>query len=68
MSRQSAKSQISEPEAFSQRLTAALVAADIVVSATMVQREFNFLSPQAPVSAHTARKWFVKKFFSKIKI
>ena len=59
MPRQSAKSQISEPEAFSQRLTAALVAADIVVSATVVQREFNLLSPQAPVSVHAARKWIM---------
>jgi hypothetical protein len=59
MPRQSAKSQISEPEAFSQRLTAALVASDIVVSATVVQREFNALSPQAPVSAHAARKWIM---------
>jgi transcriptional regulator with XRE-family HTH domain len=59
MPRQSAKSQISEPEAFSQRLNAALVASDIVVSATAVQREFNALSPQAPVSAHAVRKWIL---------
>ena len=59
MPRQSAKSKISEPEAFSQRLTAALVASDIVVSATVVQREFNLLSPQAPVSVHAARKWIM---------
>ncbi len=57
MPRRSANPKISEPQAFAQRLTAALVASNIVVSPTVVQRDYNKLSPHAPVSAHGVRKW-----------
>jgi ATP/maltotriose-dependent transcriptional regulator MalT len=46
-----------ERTAFAQRLNAALAAADVPASATVVQREFNIRNPQQPVTIHAARKW-----------
>ena len=48
-----------ERETFAQRLNAALAAADIPPSATELQRQFNALSPQQPVTVHAARKWLM---------
>lgn len=48
-----------ERAAFAQRLNAALSAAGIQASATEVQRQFNALSPQQPVTTHAARKWIM---------
>ncbi len=56
MPSQSAKSAISQPQAFALRLKAALVASEIVFGATVVQREFNAPSLQAAVSAHAVLK------------
>ena len=50
---------LTEPQAFAQRLRAALVAADIAVSPTSVQRKFNALSGDVPLSVHAVRKWIV---------
>ena len=46
-----------ERAVFAQRLNAALAAADVPASATVVQREFNIRNPQQPVTNHAARKW-----------
>jgi hypothetical protein len=46
-----------ERTAFAQRLNAALAAADVPTSATVVQREFNARNPEQPVTSHAARKW-----------
>ena len=51
--------ELSEPQAFAQRLRAALTAADVPVSATQVQRKFNALSGDAAISVHAVRKWIV---------
>ncbi len=51
--------ELSEPQAFAQRLTAALVAADIAVSPTVIHRKFNAISGDAPVSVHAVRKWIM---------
>ena len=51
--------ELSEPQAFAQRLTAALVAADIAVSPTTLQRKFNAVSGDAAVSVHAVRKWIM---------
>ena len=51
--------ELSEPQAFAQRLRAALVAADVAVSPTTVQRKFNAVSGDAPVSVHAVRKWIM---------
>ena len=48
-----------ERSAFAQRLQSALVAADVPVSATVVQRAFNAGSGQSPITVHAARKWLV---------
>ena len=50
---------LTEPQAFAQRLRAALTAADVAVSPTAVQRKFNALSGDAAISVHAARKWIV---------
>ena len=50
---------LTEPQAFAQRLNAALVAADVAVSPTTVQRKFNALSGDAPLSVHAVRKWIM---------
>ncbi len=49
----------SEPQAFAQCRNAALVAADVAVSPTTVQRKFNAVSGDAPVSVHAVRKWIM---------
>jgi hypothetical protein len=59
MSRPLPKTAVQEREAFARRLNAALAAADIPSSATEVQRQFNALSPQHPVTIHAARKWIM---------
>jgi hypothetical protein len=60
MPRRSAKQpELSEPQAFAQRLRAALAAADVAVSQTVIQRKFNALSGDAPISVHAVRKWLV---------
>ncbi len=51
--------ELSEPQAFAQRLTAALVAAGVAVSPTTVQRKFNSLTPDKPVTVHAVRKWIM---------
>ena len=51
--------ELSESQAFAQRLRAALTAADTPVSATQVQRKFNALSGDAAISVHAVRKWIV---------
>ena len=50
---------LTEPQAFAQRLSAAVVAADVAVSLTTVQRKFNAISGDAPVSVHAVRKWIM---------
>jgi len=59
MSRLLPKTAEQERETFAQRLNAALAAADIPPSATELQRQFNALSPQQPVTVHAARKWLI---------
>ena len=61
MSRAKARVQTAEQErsAFAQRLQSALVAADVPVSATLVQQEFNARSGQPAITAHAARKWLM---------
>ena len=59
MPRQSEKLKLDEQQAFAQRLRTALVATDIVVSATVVQREFNALSADKTVTTHAVRKWIM---------
>ena len=51
--------ELTEPQAFAQRLRAALTAADIAVSPTTLQRKFNAVSGDAPVSVHAVRKWIM---------
>jgi hypothetical protein len=51
--------ELTEPQAFAKRLTAALTAADVAVSPTAVQRKFNALSGDAAISVHAVRKWIV---------
>jgi AraC-like DNA-binding protein len=51
--------ELTEPQAFAQRLRAALTAADVAVSPTTVQRKFNAVSGDAPVSVHAVRKWIM---------
>ena len=46
-----------ERKAFTQRVTAALAAADLPVSATVLQRAFNAKSNQPTISIHAVRKW-----------
>ena len=61
--------ELTESQAFAQRLHAALTAADVAVSPTAVQRKFNAVSGDAAISVHAVRKWIVvKKFFLKLKI
>jgi len=55
------KPQLSESQAFAQRLTAALDAADVEVSPTAIQRTFNALSGDALISVHAVRKWIVRE-------
>jgi hypothetical protein len=50
---------LTEPQAFAQRLRAALVAAGVAVSPTTLQRKFNAVSGDAPVSVHAVRKWIM---------
>ena len=50
---------LTEPQAFAQRLRAALVAAGVVVSPTTLQRKFNAVSGDAAVSVHAVRKWIM---------
>ena len=50
---------LTEPQAFAQRLNAALVAAGVAVSPTTVQRKFNSLTPDKPVTVHAVRKWIM---------
>ena len=51
--------ELTEPQAFAPSLRAALTAADVAVSPTTVQRKFNALSGDAPVSVHAVRKWIM---------
>ena len=44
---------------FSQRLSASLEVAGIPPSATILQREYNRRSDQAPITTHAARKWLM---------
>ena len=50
---------LTEPQAFAHRLRAAMVAAAVAVSPTAVQRKFNAVSGDAPVSVHAVRKWIM---------
>jgi hypothetical protein len=59
MPRTAKQPELSEPQAFAQRLRAALTAADVPVSPTAVQRKFNALSGDAAISVHAVRKWIV---------
>ena len=59
MPRTAKQTEMSEPQAFAHRLTAALVAADVAVNPTTVQRKFNAISGAAPVSVHAVRKWIM---------
>ena len=59
MSRTVKQPGLTEPQAFAQRLRAALTAADVPVSATQVQRKFNAVSGDAAISVHAVRKWIV---------
>ena len=59
MPRKAKQPALTEPQAFAQRLTAALVAADVAESPTAVQRKFNAVSGDAPVSVHAVRKWIM---------
>ena len=59
MSRLLPKTAEQQREPFARRLNAALAAADISPSATELQRQFNALSPQQPVTVHAARKWLM---------
>jgi len=59
MPRTAKQSELTEPQVFAQRLRAALTAADVPVSATQVQRRFNALSGDAPLSVHAVRKWIM---------
>ena len=59
MKRQAKQPELSESQGFAQRLRAALVAADVAVSATVVQRKFNALSGDAAISVHAVRNWIV---------
>jgi hypothetical protein len=59
MPRTAKQPELTEPQAFAQRLRAALTAADVAVSPTTVQRKFNALSGDAPVSVHGIRKWIM---------
>ena len=44
---------------FSQRLTSSLEVVGIPPSATILQREYNRRSDQAPITTHAARKWLM---------
>lgn len=59
MPRTAKQPELTEPQAFAQRLRAALVAAGVAVSPTTLQRKFNAVSGDAPVSVHAVRKWIM---------
>ena len=59
MPRTAKQPELTESQAFAQRLRAALTAADVAVSPTAVQRKFNALTGDTPISVHAVRKWIV---------
>ena len=59
MPRTAKQPELTESQAFAQRLRAALTAADVAVSPTAVQRKFNALTGDTPISVHAVRKWIM---------
>jgi AraC-like DNA-binding protein len=59
MPRTAKQPELTESQAFAQRLRAALTAADVAVSPTAVQRKFNAVSGDVPLSVHAVRKWIM---------